>query len=104
MLTQVWFESGLRNYKQTGIESQGWFRASDDTKEENVDSMMMSRLCALHWIIVLYESVVPDVLKADVSRRSFNIFYKWLAPNCTPRTNPDAYHRGPLASYFFLCM
>eukprot|EP00537_Pseudo-nitzschia_pungens_P014835 CAMPEP_0172407204 /NCGR_PEP_ID=MMETSP1061-20121228/73618_1 /TAXON_ID=37318 /ORGANISM="Pseudo-nitzschia pungens, Strain cf. pungens" /LENGTH=131 /DNA_ID=CAMNT_0013143123 /DNA_START=1 /DNA_END=393 /DNA_ORIENTATION=+ len=29
---------------------------------------MMSRLCALHWIIVLYESVVPDVLKADYSR------------------------------------
>ncbi len=51
----------------TGIESQGWFRASNDTKEENVDSMMLSRLCALHWIIVLYESVVPDELKADVS-------------------------------------
>jgi hypothetical protein len=51
----------------TGIESQGWFRASDDTKEEDIDSMMMSRLCALHWVIVLYESVVPDVLKADVS-------------------------------------
>jgi hypothetical protein len=52
----------------TGIESQGWFRSSDDTKEENVDSMMWSRLCALHWVIVLYESVVPDVLKADVSK------------------------------------
>ena len=51
----------------TGIESQGWFRASVDTKEDDIDSMMMSRLCALHWIIVLYESVVPDVLKADVS-------------------------------------
>ena len=50
----------------TGIESQGWFRASKDTKEEDVDSMMMSRLCALHWVIVLYESVVPDVLKAEV--------------------------------------
>lgn len=54
----------------TGIESQGWFRASNDTKEANVDSMMMSRLCALHWIIVLYESVVPDVLKADVSEEN----------------------------------
>jgi hypothetical protein len=53
-----------------GIESQGWFRASDDTKEANVDSMMMSRLCALHWIIVLYESVVPDVLKADVRNKT----------------------------------
>jgi len=55
-------------YDGSGIESQGWFRASDDTKEANVDSMMMSRLCALHWIIVLYESVVPDVLKADYAR------------------------------------
>ena len=53
----------------TGIESQGWFRASVDTKEDDIDSMMMSRLCALHWIIALYESVVPDVLKADVSDR-----------------------------------
>lgn len=52
----------------TGIESQGWFRTSKDTKEVDADSMMMSRLCALHWVIVLYESVVPDVLKADVSR------------------------------------
>ncbi len=51
----------------TGIESQGWFRASKDVKEENADSMMMSRLCALHWVIVLYESVVPDVLKARVN-------------------------------------
>lgn len=51
----------------TGIESQGWFRSSNDTKQEDVDSMMMSRLCALQWVIVLYENVVPDVLKADVS-------------------------------------
>lgn len=51
----------------TGIESQGWFRASKDTIDNDVDSMVMSRLCALHWIIVLYENVVPDVLKADVS-------------------------------------
>lgn len=59
----------LLHDKYLGIESQGWFRASDDTKEANVDSMMMSRLCALQWIIVLYESVVPDVLKADVRNR-----------------------------------
>jgi hypothetical protein len=51
----------------TGIESRGWFRASNDTKDRSDDSMIMSRLCALHWVIVLYESVVPDVLKADVS-------------------------------------
>ena len=59
----------------TGIESQGWFRASDDTKEEDVDSMTMSRQCALHWVIVLYESVVPDVLKADVSREQCEEFH-----------------------------
>lgn len=52
----------------TGIESQGWFRASQETKEADVDSMVMSRLCALHWIIVLFEHVVPDMLKADVRK------------------------------------
>ena len=52
---------------ETGIESPGWYRASNDTKERNEESMVSSRLCALHWIIVLYESVVPDALKAEVS-------------------------------------
>jgi hypothetical protein len=52
----------------TGIETAGWFRSSGDSKEKNDESIVMSRLCALHWIIVLYESVVPDVLKADVSK------------------------------------
>jgi hypothetical protein len=37
----------------SGIESQDWFRKSNDTKETNVDSMMWSRLCALQWIVVL---------------------------------------------------
>jgi hypothetical protein len=55
------------NKDGTGIESGGWFRASTDTKDRSDDSMIMSRLCALHWVIVLYQSVVPDVLKADVS-------------------------------------
>jgi hypothetical protein len=62
----------------TGIESRGWFRASNDTKDRSDDSMIMSRLCALHWVIVLYESVVPDVLKADVSLYS-------VACNCVTR-------------------
>jgi hypothetical protein len=59
------------NLDGTGIESPGWFRANVDAsvRERENDSMMLSRLCALHWIIVLYESVVPDVLKADVSPR-----------------------------------
>jgi hypothetical protein len=51
----------------TGIESPGWFSASRNSKDRNSDSMIMSRLCALQWIIVLYESVVPVSLKAEVS-------------------------------------
>ena len=55
------------NDEGSGIESPGWYRASYDTKEKNEESMVASRLCALHWVIVLYESVVPDALKAEVS-------------------------------------
>jgi hypothetical protein len=51
----------------TGIETAGWFRSSKDVQEKNEEAMVMSRLCALHWVIVLYDSVVPDPLKADVS-------------------------------------
>lgn len=51
----------------TGIETAGWFRSSREKDEINPESVVMSRLCALHWVIVLYESVVPDPLKADVS-------------------------------------
>ena len=54
----------------TGIETAGWFRSSRDNDAIDVESMIMSRLCALHWVIVLYESVVPDPLKADVSGSS----------------------------------
>lgn len=53
----------------TGIERPGWFRESEDAQKRASDnSLIMSRLCALHWIIVLYESVVPDLLKADYAR------------------------------------
>jgi hypothetical protein len=52
----------------SGIESIGWFRASKDTaKTYEEDATSKSRLCALEWVIVLYESVVPNVLKAEVS-------------------------------------
>jgi len=51
----------------TGIETPGWFRSSE-SQEEKEDSVMMSRLCALQWITVLYESVVPDSLKAEYAR------------------------------------
>lgn len=54
----------------SGIESNGWFRSSKDTKwqeKEREEATEMSRLCALEWITLLYESVVPDSLKAEVS-------------------------------------
>ena len=50
----------------TGIETAGWFRASSDARERNDETMVMSRLCALEWVAVLYEEVVPTVLKANV--------------------------------------
>lgn len=57
------------NVDGTGIERPGWFRASEDEAKPSADdSLIMSRLCALHWIFVLYESVVPDLLKADYAR------------------------------------
>lgn len=49
-----------------GIETSGWFRASSDLRERNDEAMVMSRLCALDWITVLYDHVVPTLLKADV--------------------------------------
>ena len=53
----------------SGIERPGWFRESEDEEQTSADdSLVMSRLCALHWIIVLYESVVPDLLKADYAK------------------------------------
>jgi hypothetical protein len=51
----------------TGIETSGWFRASSDTRDRIDDAMVMSRLCALEWVTVLYEKVVPTELKAYVS-------------------------------------
>jgi Vacuolar protein 14 C-terminal Fig4p binding len=52
----------------TGIESPGWFRTSSDTKERADTAMVLSRQCALTWVSVLYEFVVPTPLKADYAR------------------------------------
>ncbi|GKY93277.1 hypothetical protein MPSEU_000295200 [Mayamaea pseudoterrestris] len=49
----------------TGIESPGWFNASKDEVTRSDESMILSRLCTLQWIIVLYESVVPVAIKAE---------------------------------------
>jgi hypothetical protein len=59
----------------TGIETAGWFRTGSSQNEPNIEAMEMSRLCALHWVIVLYESVVPDPLKADVSIKSLHVAF-----------------------------
>jgi hypothetical protein len=60
----------------TGIETAGWFRTSKNPTERNEEAMVLSRLCALHWVIVLYESVVPDPLKAHVRVQA--MFYLFL--------------------------
>lgn len=62
----------------TGIETAGWFRSSRDNDQLDTESMIMSRLCALHWVIVLYENVVPDPLKADVSERDVRRLFRLL--------------------------
>ena len=64
----------------TGIESTGWFRSSKDTDGKE-DSTMMSRLCALQWVIVLYESVVPDVLKSGYAREFITPIIHQLVDN-----------------------
>ena len=46
--------------------STGWYRASDGVEERD-NALILSRLCALQWIVVLYEHVVPNSLKAEVN-------------------------------------
>jgi len=49
----------------TGIESTGWFRSSDsETQKQSMNET--SCLCALDWITLLYDHVVPDPLKKEV--------------------------------------
>jgi len=48
----------------SGIESTGWFRSSDGVEERD-KALILSRLCALQWVVVLYEHVVPDSLKSE---------------------------------------
>jgi hypothetical protein len=58
----------------TGVESPGWFSCSADAIIRSDDSMIVPRLCALQWVIVFYESVVPMSLKGDVSTASEHAF------------------------------
>ena len=57
-----------------GIESPGWFRASADVRDRKDETMVMSRLCALDWVTVLYDHVVPTLLKADVRQFSCHCY------------------------------
>ena len=70
----------------TGVETAGWFRSSreNNTKEgkSSDDGNVMSRLCALQWVIVLYESVVPDPLKADVSYENTYLYLSFISMIC----------------------
>lgn len=56
-----------------GIETPGWFRASTDVRDRKDEAMVMSRLCALDWVSVLYDHVVPTLLKADVSCKRIHV-------------------------------
>jgi len=54
----------------SGIESTGWFRTNGESADEGEATgheNILSRLCALEWIELLFEYVVPDVLKDEVS-------------------------------------
>jgi hypothetical protein len=54
----------------SGIESTGWFRTNNESVDEGEATgheNILSRLCALEWIELLFEYVVPDVLKDEVS-------------------------------------
>ncbi len=52
----------------TGIESTGWFRCNDDSDDEGYSEYVniASRLCALEWVKILFEYVVPISMKDEV--------------------------------------
>jgi hypothetical protein len=61
-----------------GIERTGWFHTEADEKTKDPEyaahENIVSRLCALDWIVLLFEYVVPDVLKDEVSRHAILCF------------------------------
>ncbi len=61
----------------TGIESTGWFRGNEDSDNDegytNEQVNISPRLCALEWVSILFEHVVPYSMKDEV--RSLLIFY-----------------------------
>ena len=63
----------------SGIESTGWFRTHGEDNEDGETTgheYILSRLCALDWIVLLFECVVPDSLKDEVSKNeASSLFY-----------------------------
>jgi hypothetical protein len=50
----------------TGVESEGWYRTNEGLPSNSDHQSIHSRLCALDWVVLLYEYVVPDSLKDEV--------------------------------------
>jgi hypothetical protein len=51
----------------SGIESTGWFHnKDDDDNQDRIHENILSRLCALDWVVLLFQHVVPDTLKDEV--------------------------------------
>jgi len=51
----------------TGIESTGWFRGNDESDDEEFSEHVniAPRLCALEWVTILFQFVVPDSMKDE---------------------------------------
>jgi len=57
----------------TGVESTGWFRSSEsEIQKQSMNEM--SCTCALNWITLLYNHVVPEALKKEVRLMNEMIF------------------------------
>jgi len=50
----------------TGVESEGWYRTNEGIPSDSDHESIHSRLCALDWVVLLFEFVVPDSLKDEV--------------------------------------
>jgi hypothetical protein len=60
----------------SGIESTGWFHNKDeDDDQDRIHENILSRLCALDWVVLLFQHVVPDTLKDEVCAISFMLAF-----------------------------
>jgi hypothetical protein len=73
----------------TGIESTGWYRGDGDNDDDEYAVVNIeSRLCALEWVHILFEHVVPYSMKDEV-RFNFLVYFtfeqlllNWELSNC----------------------